>query len=108
MKTHLVFADLGGIATEVLVVLAGDAQTEKGAKPELLLLTANAAVKAAAAVALAFAIELQSGCVQVERVGDGLHLRAHLIVEADGLEQRERPEVSTGFCVRECSLEQMV
>jgi len=53
MKTHLVFADLGGIATEVLVVLAGDAQTEKGAKPELLLLTANAAVKAAAAVALA-------------------------------------------------------
>jgi hypothetical protein len=39
MKTHLEFANLAGIETEVLVVLAGDAQTDKGAKPELVLLT---------------------------------------------------------------------
>ena len=53
MKTHLEFANLAGIETEVLVVVAGDAQTDKGGKPELALLTHDAAVKAAASAALA-------------------------------------------------------
>jgi leucyl aminopeptidase len=55
MKTQLVFGNLAGIETEVLAVLAGDGQTAKGAdaKPELVLLTDDATVKAAAATALA-------------------------------------------------------
>ena len=55
MKTHLVFTNLAGIETELLAVVAGDAQTTKGsgAKPEPVLLTADAAVKAAAATVLA-------------------------------------------------------
>jgi len=55
MKTQLVFANLAGIETEVLVVAAGDAQTAKGAevKPDLVLLTGDSAIKAAAAAALA-------------------------------------------------------
>jgi leucyl aminopeptidase len=52
MKTHLQFADLAGMDTEALVVLAGDTQTEKGAKAELELLTSDGAVRAAAATAL--------------------------------------------------------
>jgi leucyl aminopeptidase len=55
MKTQLSFANLAGIETELLVVAAGDAQTEKGkdAKPQPVLLTGDAAVRAAAAAALA-------------------------------------------------------
>jgi leucyl aminopeptidase len=55
MKTQLVYENLAGIETEVLAVVAADAQTGKGpeAKPDPVLLTDNAAVKAAAAAALA-------------------------------------------------------
>jgi leucyl aminopeptidase len=54
MKTQLVFANLAGIETELLVVIAGDAQTEKGkdAKPQPTLLTSDATVKSAAAAVL--------------------------------------------------------
>ena len=49
MKTQLSFADLAGIETELLAVLAADTQTSKepDAKPEPVLLTADAAVMAA-------------------------------------------------------------
>ena len=55
MRTELSFANLSGIKTELLAVLAVDTQTGKGpeAKPEPVLLTADAAVKAAAAAVLA-------------------------------------------------------
>jgi len=53
MKTQLVFANLAGIETEMLAVVAGDTQTAKGATPELALLTGDVAVKAAAAEVLA-------------------------------------------------------
>ena len=55
MRTELSFANLSGIETELLAVLAADTQTAKGpdAKPEPVLLTADAAVKAAAAAVLA-------------------------------------------------------
>ena len=54
MKTELSFAPLSGIGTELLAVLAADAQTGKGpeAKPEPQLLTSDKAVKAAAAQVL--------------------------------------------------------
>ncbi len=54
MKTELIFTAPSGIATELLIVLAADTQLAKGpdAKPELVLLTADAAVKAAAATVL--------------------------------------------------------
>ena len=47
MRTELCFASLSGIKTELLAVLAVDAQTGKGpeAKPEPVLLTTDAAVK---------------------------------------------------------------
>ncbi len=55
MKTQLSFADLAGIETELLAVAAADTQTSKepDAKPEPVLLIADAAVKAAAAAVLA-------------------------------------------------------
>ena len=55
MKTQLSFASLSGIKTELLAVLAADTQTAKGpdAKPQPMLLTADEAVKAAAAAVLA-------------------------------------------------------
>ena len=55
MKTQLSFANLAGIETELLAVLAVDTQTAKGpdAKPQPMLLTADEAVKAAAAAVLA-------------------------------------------------------
>jgi leucyl aminopeptidase len=55
MRTELSFAPIAGIATELLAVLATDTQTEKGpdAKPKPMLLTADAAVQAAAASVLA-------------------------------------------------------
>jgi leucyl aminopeptidase len=51
MQTELTFASLSGIKTELLAVLAVDTQTSKGpdAKPEPLLLTADPALKVAAA-----------------------------------------------------------
>ncbi len=54
MKTHLSFAHLAGIETELMAVLAVDLQTAKGpdAKPEPALLTSDEAVKAAAAAVL--------------------------------------------------------
>jgi leucyl aminopeptidase len=54
MKTQLSFASLAGIETELLAVLAVDAQTssEPDAKPQPALLTADEAVKAAAAAVL--------------------------------------------------------
>ncbi|MGH9605021.1 MAG: leucyl aminopeptidase [Terracidiphilus sp.] len=54
MKTELSFAPLSGIKTEMLVVLAADVQTAKGAdaKPKPVLLTTDKAVKAVAAGAL--------------------------------------------------------
>jgi len=55
MKTDLSFAPLSTIETELLAVMAADAQTGKGpeAKPEPVLLTTDAAVQAAAAAVLA-------------------------------------------------------
>jgi len=55
MRTELSFANLAEIKTELLAVLAADTQTAKGpdAKPEPVLLTADAAVKAAVAAVLA-------------------------------------------------------
>jgi leucyl aminopeptidase len=55
MKTELSFANPAGIDTGLLAVLAVDAQTVKGpeAKPQPVLLTADEAVKAAAAAVLA-------------------------------------------------------
>jgi leucyl aminopeptidase len=55
MKTELSFANLAGIETELLAVLAVDTQTAKGpdAKPAPVLLTSDQAVKAAAAGVLA-------------------------------------------------------
>jgi leucyl aminopeptidase len=55
MKTELVFSDLASIETELLAVVAADTQTEKGpdAAPQPVLLTADAAVTAAAAAVLA-------------------------------------------------------
>ena len=54
MRTELTFANLSGIKTELLTVLAVDTQTGKGpeAKPEPVLLTADPAVQAAAAAVL--------------------------------------------------------
>ena len=54
MKTQLSFANLAGIETELLAVLATDTQTAKGpdAKPQPVLLTTDEAVKAAAAIVL--------------------------------------------------------
>jgi leucyl aminopeptidase len=55
MKTQLVFANLAAIETEMLAVIAGDVQTAKGAgaKPEPVLFTGDAKLKAAAAAVLA-------------------------------------------------------
>jgi leucyl aminopeptidase len=55
MKTVLTFANLAGIETELLAVLAVDFQTEKGseAKPQPTLLTTDEAVRSAAAAVLA-------------------------------------------------------
>jgi leucyl aminopeptidase len=55
MKTQLSFANLATIETELLAVTAADAQTGKGpdAKPQPVVLTSDAAVKAAAAAVLA-------------------------------------------------------
>jgi len=55
MRTHLSFANLAGIETELLTVLAVDAQTSKApdAAPEPVLLTSDEAVKAALAAVLA-------------------------------------------------------
>jgi leucyl aminopeptidase len=55
MRTQLFFAPLSQIKTELLAVLAADTQTDKApdAKPQPVLLTADAAVKAAAAAVLA-------------------------------------------------------
>ena len=54
MRTDLSFANLAGIETGLLAVLAADAQTSKepGAKPIPVLLTGDEAVKAAAATVL--------------------------------------------------------
>src|ERR1035438_5911523 len=55
MKTQLSFANLAGIETELLAVLAADTQQSKApdAKPEPVLLTEDETVKAAAAAVLA-------------------------------------------------------
>src|SRR5580692_8336900 len=55
MKTELSFANLAGIETELLAVVAVDTQTEKGpdAKPAPVLLTSDEAVKSAASALLA-------------------------------------------------------
>ncbi len=55
MQTQLSFAPLAEVETEVLAVLAADAQTSKAAdaKPQPVLLTTDAAVTAAAAAVLA-------------------------------------------------------
>ena len=54
MKTNLSFANLAGIETELLVVLAADTQSAKGpeAKPAPVLLTADQIVKSAASAVL--------------------------------------------------------
>ena len=55
MQTKLTFAELSGIETELLAVLAADSQTAKGPeeKPKPVLLTGDPAVQAAAAGILA-------------------------------------------------------
>ena len=54
MKTELSFANLAGIETELLAVLAADTQSSKApdAKPEPVLLTSDEAVQTAAAAVL--------------------------------------------------------
>src|ERR1700735_5422065 len=54
MKTQISFVKLAGIETELLVVLAVDAQTEKGpnVRPAPVLLTRDEAVNRAAAAVL--------------------------------------------------------
>jgi leucyl aminopeptidase len=52
MKKQLVFTNLAGIETELLAIVAADAQTEKGKDPQPVLLTADVIVQAAAAAAL--------------------------------------------------------
>jgi leucyl aminopeptidase len=55
MRTELSFANLAGIETELLAVLATDTQTASGpdVKPDPMILTTDEAVKAAAAAVLA-------------------------------------------------------
>ncbi len=55
MQTELTFSQIAETETELLAVLAADSQTAKGAeaKPLPVLLTADEAVKAAAAAVLA-------------------------------------------------------
>jgi leucyl aminopeptidase len=55
MRTELSFAELPQIETELLAVAAADKQTAKGpdAKPELVLLTSDPAIQAAAVAVLA-------------------------------------------------------
>jgi leucyl aminopeptidase len=55
MRTDLAFTPLSSLETDLLAVLAADAQTDKGpdAKPQPVLYTADEAVKAAAATVLA-------------------------------------------------------
>jgi len=53
MKTDLVFSDLASLDVELLIVAAGDTQTEKSGNPQPTLLTGHAGVTAAAAAALA-------------------------------------------------------
>jgi leucyl aminopeptidase len=55
MQTKLAFANPADVETELLAVVATDAQTAKGpdVKPEPVLLTANETIKAAAAQVLA-------------------------------------------------------
>ena len=55
MRTELSFAELSQIETELLAVAAADKQTAKGAdaKPELVLLTSDPTIQAAAAAVLA-------------------------------------------------------
>jgi leucyl aminopeptidase len=55
MKAHLSFANLAGIETELLAVLAADTQTSKATdtKPEPVLLTSDESVRSAAAAVLA-------------------------------------------------------
>jgi leucyl aminopeptidase len=55
MRTELSFAELPQIETELLAVTAADKQTAKGpdVKPELVLLTSDPAIQAAAAAVLA-------------------------------------------------------
>lgn len=55
MRTELTFANPAGIQTELLAVLAADTQTAKGpdARPQPTLLTADEAIKSAAAAMLA-------------------------------------------------------
>ncbi len=62
MRTELSFANLAGIETELLAVLAVDTQTAKGpdAKPQPLLLTSDETVRSAAATILASG-EFKSG-----------------------------------------------
>jgi leucyl aminopeptidase len=62
MQTALIFAPLSGFSTELLVVLAVDAQTAKGpdARPHPSLLTDDAAVQAAASAVL-FTGEYKAG-----------------------------------------------
>jgi len=54
MRTELTFANLAEIKTELLAILAADAQTGKGpeAKPQPVLLTSDPAIKAAAEAVL--------------------------------------------------------
>ena len=87
MKTELSYANLAGIGTELLAVLAADAQTAKGpntnpdAKPQPVLLVADPAVQAAAATVLASG-EYKAGANEtiLLHAPDGLAAKRLLIV----------------------------
>jgi leucyl aminopeptidase len=83
MLTQLSFANLAGIETELLAVLAADTQTSKApdARPLPVLLTADDAVKAAAAAVLASG-EYKAGANEtlLLHVPAGLAARRLLIV----------------------------
>jgi leucyl aminopeptidase len=77
MRTELSQANLAGIETELLAVLAADTQTSKApdAKPEPVLLTADEGVKAAAAAVL-LSGEYKAGANETLLLHDPAGLRA--------------------------------
>jgi hypothetical protein len=91
MKTQLSFANLAGITTELLTVLAVDTQTSKeaDAKPTPVLLTSDEAVKSAAKAVLATG-EYKAGAHETVllHAPAGLAARRLLVV---GLGKQPRP-----------------
>ena len=105
MRTQLSFAPLSGFETELLAVLATDAQTEKGpdAKPLPVLLTADPAVQAAAASVLASG-EFKAGANETVLLHAPAALAAkRLLIVGLG---KQAKEVATHACAS-CGSEEM-